>query len=705
MKKFYFFTLLLFSVTMTFGQISEIYFSMYGEGSSNNKFLEIYNGTGATINLDNYAFPNVSNAPTVSGEYEFWNTFPSGATIADGDVFVIAHGSADPTILAEADMTFNFLSNGDDGFALVANDGTWDDADMDGNIDAGEMTGFTILDWLGTWQGDGPWTVAGVTNGTQNHTLTRKSSVCGPNNDWASSAGTDAATSEWIVTGIDTEWANIGSYTGCVTAPTVTISSPADASTLAAGTTSVDIVFSAENAPGGSTFDITIVTNGGSPVTTNGVTSPYTITPTSDGDSFSVTVDLVDGGILASDTTNFDIDLPCDLQIGTITETCDAITSGSTDTYSVTLEFTGGGTSTYTIDTGGVGTVGGNDPSTNATGIITITGVTENTDFVVTFTGDPLNSGCDFTRNINSPDCDPVLPLPFTDYFEHGSTAGDLTVVSAGDWEVHSGTGPVQYLPTSLVLSGYDARASFGGSVSVTSSNGEDVNKSFAVQSSGKVYMSALVNVSAVSGTSYFWHFKDDGFGYRARVGAVDDTMGGIYFGISTSGSSVTPGTTSYSLNTTYLLVVSYDIDTGVSNLYVLTAPVSTEPSTPEATSTGTSGTPISSVAFRQGGGIPDAIIDGIRVSTTWSDLTLSSESIDINKFSIFPNPTNTGFVNITSTGSEVIKAQVFDILGKQVLESNVENNQLNVSNLNAGLYMVKLTQNNASVIKKLIIK
>ena len=53
-------------------------------------------------------------------EYEYWNAFPAGASIAPGDVSdVIAHGSADPAILAEADMTFNYLSNGDDGFILV----------------------------------------------------------------------------------------------------------------------------------------------------------------------------------------------------------------------------------------------------------------------------------------------------------------------------------------------------------------------------------------------------------------------------------------------------------------------------------------------------------------------------------------------------------------------------------------------------------
>ena len=56
-------------------QITELFFSEYAEGSSNNKYLEIYNGTNSSISLDNYAFPNVSNAPTTPGQYEYWNTF------------------------------------------------------------------------------------------------------------------------------------------------------------------------------------------------------------------------------------------------------------------------------------------------------------------------------------------------------------------------------------------------------------------------------------------------------------------------------------------------------------------------------------------------------------------------------------------------------------------------------------------------------
>ena len=142
MKKNYFLTLIL-AFTVVFvssAQVTELFISKYAEGSSNNKFLEIYNGTDATISLSDYAFPTVSNAPSTPGEYEFWNAFTDGAEIAPGDVYVIAHPSADASILAEADQTYQYLSNGDDGLALVG--GVTYDA-------AGEVAGYTILDWLG----------------------------------------------------------------------------------------------------------------------------------------------------------------------------------------------------------------------------------------------------------------------------------------------------------------------------------------------------------------------------------------------------------------------------------------------------------------------------------------------------------------------------------------------------------------------------
>ena len=196
-------TLTLLTVLFAAVNISQaqctLFFSEYAEGSSNNKYLEIYNPTNMEVDLSGYAFPSVSNAPSVPGEYEYWNTFDEGATIAPGGFYVIAHGSADPAILAFANQTHTYLSNGDDGYMLVQ--GTEDD--------------YFQVDAIGDWNGDpgSGWDVAGVAAATKDHTLVRKSTVTqGNGGDWTTSAGTNEEDSEWIVHPQNT-WNDLGSHT------------------------------------------------------------------------------------------------------------------------------------------------------------------------------------------------------------------------------------------------------------------------------------------------------------------------------------------------------------------------------------------------------------------------------------------------------------------------------------------------------------
>lgn len=91
---------------------------------------------------------------------------------------------------------------------------------------------------------------------------------------------------------------------------TVTINSPINGSLLSSGTTSVDVIFTAANLNAGDQVDITITVDAGSPTTTTDVTSPFTISPTVDGESYEVKVEIVNGTtVIDSDTITFDIDL------------------------------------------------------------------------------------------------------------------------------------------------------------------------------------------------------------------------------------------------------------------------------------------------------------------------------------------------------------------------------------------------------------
>ena len=161
---------------------TDLFFSEYSEGSSSNKYIEIYNGTGSSVDLSNYVIMQNSNG----GPWDEYTDVLSG-TLADGDVYVIANSSASPSILAEADLTGSGICffNGDDARALIKVIGT----------------DTTICDFIGDFPNDpgSGWNVAGVTNGTQNHTLVRKNWVNKGNDNWSLSAGSNVFDSEWIV--------------------------------------------------------------------------------------------------------------------------------------------------------------------------------------------------------------------------------------------------------------------------------------------------------------------------------------------------------------------------------------------------------------------------------------------------------------------------------------------------------------------------
>ena len=80
------FLLALFLIS-TFSAHSQIFFSEYAEGSSYNKYLEIYNYSDQIVDLTNFAFPSCSNGCDVDGEWDYMNYFPDGSAINPGRRF------------------------------------------------------------------------------------------------------------------------------------------------------------------------------------------------------------------------------------------------------------------------------------------------------------------------------------------------------------------------------------------------------------------------------------------------------------------------------------------------------------------------------------------------------------------------------------------------------------------------------------------
>ena len=181
--------ILLFSFSVS----ANLFISEAAEGSSNNKYIEIYNAGEFEADLSLYSLSSCSNGCDVDGEWDYPANVTFEAMLAPGDVYVVCHQSADETILAECDQTFTYLSNGDDLFALTDNSGL-------------------VVDMVGDYGPDpgSGWDVCGVSAATKDHTLVRKSSVTQGNfGDWGMSAGTDADDCEWIVLDQNT-WDGVG---------------------------------------------------------------------------------------------------------------------------------------------------------------------------------------------------------------------------------------------------------------------------------------------------------------------------------------------------------------------------------------------------------------------------------------------------------------------------------------------------------------
>lgn len=729
--------LLLFGLKFTSSaQVVELFISQYGEGSSNNKYLEIYNGTNATIHLSDYAFPHVSNEPTIAGEYEFWNRFPDGAEIGPGDVYVIAHASADPQILAQADHTHHLLSNGDDGYALVKG-GTFNDLDNDGNYDAGEVTGYTILDWLGNWQGDpgAGWDVAGVAEATTNHTLTRKSSVCGPNNDWASSAGTSADDSEWVVSGIDTGWDAIGSFNGCISNPSISFTSPSNNQVFDASTTHVPVNITLSN------FTLSSDDGSGNGNGSGDGYIKYSLQETGQaiqeaalfstdlddilvvsGRSYTLTLELVDNegasfSVPVSATIHFSVEFSCDLILGSISTACDA---SSATTYSGAVDFTGGNTGVvYTITAPSGVSIGGDNPDITEQGTITFSNLPLGNDLSVTISGD-ASSGCDYDLTFPSPVCR-VLPIDEAFDYTEGAHLSDAAIWS----NLNSGD-------TIVVASGNldypGLTSSTGNSISFDGSGAEAFTQ-FTDVTSGSVYASFIFRVTAfqtnaspdLTDGGYFAGLASSTNTYDARlwVRPNPDTNGTTFdmgFGHELSNPTVTTDT--YEIGDAIFVVMSYDIDNGQTNVWINPDASSFGNVPPTATISSidnSAASKISTFIFRQDSDkeTPFLQIDALRIDTSWSsvtpaDGTASTESDRLSVFNAYPNPLRKGSRLIVTTASTKTKTiTIFDMLGKKVFHQKFSSTKktMDLSEMPSGVYWLKVTERSRTAVRKLIIE
>jgi len=293
------------SVAIGMAQPTDLIISEYVEGSSNNKYIEVYNGTAAAFNLANYQlrlYNNGASAPST--------TVVLAGSLAAGTTIVYKNSLA--TIYAGPATNSTICNfNGDDAVALfkIAPPGF---VDIVGNIGCDPGTGWTSAPWS-----------------TLDKTLVRNFNVCsGVTVDPPTACPFATLTTQWAVLPID-DVSNLGTHlTDCT--PVVNFNAVTSLNAEAVGTVMVNLNITPATVTGGNV----VITIGG----TAAYTADYTTLPAVVGTDITIPV------AAGATTASFNLSIVPDiLDEGnenitfTITSTTGDIVLGAVPTHTATI--------------------------------------------------------------------------------------------------------------------------------------------------------------------------------------------------------------------------------------------------------------------------------------------------------------------------------------------------------------------------------
>lgn len=82
-----------------------------------------------------------------------------------------------------------------------------------------------------------------------------------------------------------------------------------------------------------------------------------------------------------------------------------------------------------------------------------------------------------------------------------------------------------------------------------------------------------------------------------------------------------------------------------------------------------------------------------------------SPRETTIEELSIFPNPVSGELVYVSSKKKEAKEVEIFNVLGKPVLSAKIVGKELNISALEAGIYILKIREGKATATRKLVVR
>ena len=356
----------------------------------------------------------------------------------------------------------------------------------------------------------------------------------------------------------------------------------------------------------------------------------------------------------------------CTTVLGSTNATCTTTVAGATDdTYTASVNFSGGNTGKTFVITSTAGTINGDSPSSSETGTITISDIPEGTNITVT-ASDSANGGvCNLSATIESPACIPLMinevlfdpasdDAATTDVVE-GDANGDGTRDSAQDEfiEFYNNSN------ADLDISGY------------TISDASQIRHTFP----------AATIIPANEFLVVFGGGTPTGtFGGAIIQTASEETEPQL--NLNNSGDVITIR------NATNAIALVYDsaatgIDHG-DNQSVTRSPDITGNFMLHTTAN-------ASLFFS-----PGLKVDGA---------ALSVDETNFNAIGVYPNPVlkSNPYVTIMSKSSLPINVTIYSIIGKQVYKETITDNHINISQLQTGIYLMKISQGESMFNKKII--
>ena len=361
----------------------------------------------------------------------------------------------------------------------------------------------------------------------------------------------------------------------------------------------------------------------------------------------------------------------CTTTLGGTSVSCTTTTAGAAnDTYSATVDFAGANNGNTFMVTSTAGTVGGDSPTSMASGTITITNIPEGTDITVTVSDTGDGGICSLMTTVESPFC---IPLIINEVLF--DPAGD----DAGTPEVEgdaNGDGTRDFADDEFI-------EFYNNSSTALDISGYQVFDAFALASGTPRHIfPASTIIPANSFLVLFGGGTPTGT-FGGSIVQVASEGADPQLNLSNGGDVITVLTPSDEVTLVYS-----SADTGISHS-------ANESVTRDPDFTGSfvlHTTANASLAFSPG------------FLNSGSALSIGEDEFQ-NSLRLYPNPVSNGLLTISSQVEGDKSVEVYDVLGKNVIKTTLTTSDtLDVSTLKSGLYILNISIANRSITKRIVI-